>query len=194
MNGFAGAQSGERIIVDGSTGVTPLVAALAKSYEAQHAGTTIQIGKGMGTKARIEALADGKIHIAMASHGLNVREIEQRAMTVYEIGKVAVVFGVNAGVPVAALTDAQVCEIYSGELTNWKALGEPDLTIAPFARPDSEVDTEVVRDQIPCLKTMKFPDSVKVAPKTAEMAEALASTPGAFGMTTMTVVNRARVT
>ena len=191
-NGFAHAQSAERIVIDGSTGVTPLVAALAKSYEERNADTTIQMGKGMGTRARIEALADGRIHIAMASHGLDVREIEKRGMAVYEIAKVAVVFGVNAGVPVGAVTDAQVCQIYSGQITNWKTLGGPDLAIAPFARPDSEVDTEVVRDQISCLKTMQFAASVKIAPKTAEMAEALATTPGAFGMTTMTVVEQSQ--
>jgi phosphate transport system substrate-binding protein len=33
---------------------------------------------------------------------------------------------------------------------------------------------------------------VKIAPKTAEMAEALATTPGAFGMTTMTVVEQSQ--
>lgn len=191
-HGFAAAQSAERIIIDGSTGVTPLVAALAKSYQAQHVGTTIDIGKGMGTKARIEALADGRIHIAMASHGLNVREIEKQGMAVYEIAKVAVVFGVNASVPAGSLTDAQVCDIYSGRTTNWKVLGGPDLSIAPFARPDSEVDTEVVRDQIQCLKTMRFPETVRIAPKTPEMADALANTPGAFGMTTMTVVEQSQ--
>jgi phosphate transport system substrate-binding protein len=45
----------------------------------------------------------------------------------------------------------------------------------------------VVRDQILCLKAMKFAETVKTAPKTAEMAEALANTPRAIGVTTMTV-------
>ena len=189
---LAAAQNVERVIVDGSTGVTPLVAALAKSYQSQHPGAAIEIGKGMGTKARIQALSDGKIDIAMASHGLNVADIRKHGMTVHEIGKVAVVFGVNASVPVADLADNQICDIYSGKTTNWKALGGPDLAIVSIARPDSEVDTEVVREKVPCLTSMKFPESVKIAPKTAEMAQALAATPGAFGMTTMTVVEQSQ--
>ena len=187
----AHAQS-ERVVVDGSTGVTPLVAALAKTYQAQHPGSAIEIGKGMGTRARIQALAEGKIDIAMASHGLNVAEIQKQGMTVYEIGKVAVVFGVNAGVPLANLTDAQICDIYSGKITNWKELGGADLAVTAFARPDSEVDTEVVRDKVSCLKSMKFPASVQIAPKAGEMAQALASTTGAIGMTTMTVVEQSQ--
>ena len=188
----AGAGDAERIAIDGSTGVTPLVAALAKAYQSAAPGTIIDIGKGLGTKARIQALADGRIDIAMASHGLNVADIQRQGMTVHEIGKVAVVFGVNTSVPIANLTDVQVCDIYSGKTKNWKEIGGPDLAIVAVTRPDSEVDTEVVRDKVACLTAMKMPESVKVAPKAGEMAEALATTAGAIGMTTMTVVEQSR--
>src|SRR5688572_3523985 len=110
----ARAGDAQSIVIDGSTGVTPLVAALAKAYQSTMPGTMIEIGKGLGTKARIQALADGRIDIAMASHGLNVADIQRQGMAVHEIGKTAVVFGVNASVPIANLTDAQVCDIYSG--------------------------------------------------------------------------------
>lgn len=186
------AHAAETIVVDGSTGVTPLVAALAKAYQAQNPGTTIEIGKGLGTKARIQALGDGKIDVAMASHGLNVADIQRQGMVVHEIGKVAVVFGVNASVPVANLTDAQVCDVYSGKVKNWNELGGPDLAVAPLTRPDSEVDTEVVREKVACLTSMKMPDGVKVMPKTAEMAQALAATAGGIGMTTMTVIEQSQ--
>ncbi|HTE15311.1 MAG TPA: hypothetical protein VK642_09560 [Burkholderiales bacterium] len=75
------AQSAEKIVIDGSTGVTPLVAALAK------------------------ALRDGKIDMAMASHGLKVDDIKRQGMAVHEIAKVAVLFGVNASVSATDLTD-----------------------------------------------------------------------------------------
>jgi phosphate transport system substrate-binding protein len=178
------------IVIDGSTGVAPLVAALAKAYEQDNSGTQIQIGKGLGTGARIRALDEGKIDIAMASHGLDVAAIRKRGMTVHEFAKVAVVFAVNDTVPVGALTDAQVCAIYSGKAVNWRDVGGPDLAIAPLARPDSEVDTEVVRDKVACLAQMKFPDSVRLMPKAGEMAQGLAAAPGGVGMTTMTVVEQ----
>src|SRR5688572_29873006 len=104
------------IVIDGSTGVAPLVAALAKAYEQENAGAKIQIGKGLGTGARIRALDEGKIDIAMASHGLDVAAIQKQGMVVHEFAKVAVVFAVNETVPVGALTDAQVCAIYSGKI------------------------------------------------------------------------------
>lgn len=186
----AHAQSPDKISIDGSTGVAPLVAALAKAYQGQNVVASIEIGNGLGTKARIQALNDGKIDIAMASHGLNVAQIEKLGMVVHEIAKVAVVFGVNASVSMGSFTNAQICDIYAGKVTNWKELGGADLAIVPMTRPESEVDTEVVREKIPCLTKLQMPESVKVMPKTAEMAQALAVTTGAIGMTTMTVVEQ----
>ena len=181
---------GERIIIDGSTGVTPLVQALAKAYTDQNPTAVVDIGKGLGTKARIQALTDGKIDIAMASHGLDVAAIKGAGMTIQEIGKIAVVFGVNASVAVSDLSESQICDIYAGKMQNWSQLGGPGLAIVPLTRPESEVDTEVVRDKIRCLKTLQIPNHVKVMPKAPDMAKELAATPGAIGMTTTTVVEQ----
>lgn len=182
--------SAEKIVIDGSTGVMPLVSALAKVYQEQNSDVTIEIGKGLGTKARIEALREGKIQIAMASHGLNIDSIKKQGMTVREIAKVAVVFGVNANVSATDLSDQQICDIYSIVKTNWKELGASDMPIIPITRPDSEVDTEVVRHHIGCLTSLKMSNAVRVAPKSGEMAQALVATGGAIGMTTMTVVEQ----
>lgn len=184
------AHATEQIGIDGSTGVRPLVVALAKAYREQNRDVTIDIGKGLGTKARIEALREGKIHIAMASHGLNIDSIKKQGMAVREIAKVAVVFGVNANVSVTALTDRQICDIYSVATTNWVAVGSSDMPIVPLTRPDSEVDTQVVRHNIGCLTSLKMSEVIKVAPKSGDMAKALAATGGAIGMTTMTVVEQ----
>lgn len=182
----------EQILIDGSNGVRPLVAALAEAYRERQPDVTIEIGKGLGTKARLEALAAGKIGIAMASHGVVPEEIARQGMTLHEIAKVAVVFGANAGVSLADLTERQICGIYAGRITNWKELGGPDLAIVPHTRPDTEVDAEVVRARIGCLKELKMAESVKVMPDTGDMAKALASTPGAIGITTMTVVEQSQ--
>jgi phosphate transport system substrate-binding protein len=187
----AQAQS-DKITIDGSTGLTPLVEALSKAYRDQNPGTTIDIGKGLGTKARIQALDEGKIDIAMASHGLDVAGIKRQGMAIQEIGKVAVVFGVNTGVGISDLTENQICDVYSGKTINWKEVGGADVAIVTLTRPESEVDTEVVRDKIGCLKSMKITERVKVMPKAPDMAKELAAMAGAIGMTTTTVVEQSQ--
>jgi phosphate transport system substrate-binding protein len=184
------AQPTQRIVIDGSTGVMPLTSALAKAFQEHNPGTTLEIGTGLGTKARMQALDEGKIDIALASHGLDAGEIRRRGMSVHEVARTAVVFGVNSGVSIANLTEQQVCDIYSGAMANWKLLSGPDLQIAARARPDSEVDAEVVRAGIHCLKNLRFPESVKIMPRSGDMAKELAATAGAIGMTTLTVTEQ----
>jgi phosphate transport system substrate-binding protein len=183
-------QTTQRIVIDGSTGVMPLASALAKAFQERNAGTTVELGTGLGTKARIQAVDEGKIDIALASHGLDAGEIKRRGMSLHEIARTAVVFGVNSGVSVASLTDRQICDIYSGTLSNWNLLNGPDLQIAARARPDSEVDAEVVRAGIPCLKDLRLPESVKIMARSGDMAKELAATAGAIGMTTLTVTEQ----
>ena len=88
-------QATERIVIDGSTGLMPLAAALAKAFQEQNPGVVVELGKGLGTKARIQALTEAKIDIALASHGLNTIEIARQGMVAHEIARIAVVFGVN---------------------------------------------------------------------------------------------------
>ncbi len=184
------APTNEKIVIDGSTGVMPLVAVLVKAYRERNPSVVVEIGTGMGTKARLQALDEGKINIALASHGLAPEELNRRGMVAREIAKVAVVFGVNAGVPVTNVSDAQICNVYAGRTTSWKDLGGPDIAIAALTRPDSEVDAEVVREKLTCLKELKMPADVKVMKRSSDMAKELAATAGALGMTTTTIVEQ----
>jgi len=177
----------QAILVDGSTGTAPLIDALGKAF-AKKSSIAVQVGKGMGTKARFEALAGGKIDIAMASHGLNVAAITGKGMTVYRVAMTPVVFGVQATVTVGALSDAQVCSIYSGGAGNWKDVGGSDLAIVALVRPETEVDMEVVRAGIGCFKGLKLPAGLKSLARAGDMARTLAATTGAIGMTSATAV------
>ena len=182
--------SAQVLKVDGSTGAMPLIAALAKAYEGRTTGIKIEIGKGLGTKARIDALNVGSIDIAVASHGLKADDLLKQGMTVDEIAVTPVVFGVNSSVPLKSLSQAQICAIYSGGVTNWKEISGPDLAIAARTRPNGEVDAEVALDGIDCLKALKMPETVKVMPGGGDMAKELAATSGAIGMTTTTVAEQ----
>jgi phosphate transport system substrate-binding protein len=180
-----------RIVVDGSTGTAPLVEALGKAFTAR-SGIAIEIGKGLGTRARLDALAGGKIDIAMASHGVKIEEVTARGMTVHPIAKTAVVFAVQSSAKVSDVSEAQVCAIYEGAHANWKELGGGDVGVVAHIRPESEVDTEVIRDGVGCLKTMRFPAAVRVMARSGDMASALAATPGAFGVTSATVAEQSK--
>jgi phosphate transport system substrate-binding protein len=182
----------EKVVIDGSTGVMPLAAALGSAFRASEPAVAVELGTGLGTKARLKALADGKIDIALASHGIDPAEVARHGFTVHEIARLPVVFGLHAALPVTDLSHQQICDVYSGRTSNWQALGGPDLQVAARTRPESEVDTEVVRAGIECLRSLPMAEAIKVMPKGGDMARELASTPGAIGMTTMTVVQQSQ--
>ena len=144
----------------------------------------------LGTKARLQALAEGKIQIALASHGIPPEEVQKGNLHVIEVAKGAIVFAVNASVPLTNLTEAQVCEIYSGKVRSWHPLGGPDRPIAVLTRPPTEVDPEVIRAKVGCFKELKEVETATVMARGGDMAKGLADTPDAIGMTSMTVVEQ----
>lgn len=180
----------EKIVLDGSSGMLPLATALATAYQQRASDPQIETGKGLGTGARLQALAEGKIQIALASHGIKPEDIQKGNLRVIEVAKGAIVFAVNASVPLTNITEAQGCDIYSGKVRSWQALGGPDSVIGVLTRPPTEVDPEVIRAKVSCFKELKEAETVKVMARGGDMAKGLADTPYAIGMTSMTVVEQ----
>lgn len=180
----------ETIVLDGSTGMLPLARALAKAYQQKNPDPQIELGKGLGTGARLRALAEGKIHIALASHGIKADDIRKGNLKVIEVAKGAIIFAVNASVPLAKVTDSQVCDVYSGKIRDWQSLAGLNTPIAVLTRPPTEVDPEVIRAKIGCFKELKEMETVRVMARGGDMAKGLAETSYSIGMTSMTVVEQ----
>ena len=172
--------------IDGSPGVAPLVGALAESFMEANRRAPVRMGSGLGSSARVQALLDDRIDIAMASHGIDTVELRRQGITAHEIARTAVVFAVNGDVMRTDVSAPIVCDIYAGRIGNWS----DQLGIAPLMRPASEVDAEVALAAIPCLKDVTFPPSVTIVARADEMANALASRRGAFGLTSLPYVQR----
>jgi len=180
----------DQVVLDGSSGMLPLAQALAAAYQQHSSDPQVGIGKGLGTGARLQALAEGKIQIALASHGIKPEDVQKGNLRVIEVAKGAIVFAVNASVPIASITESQVCDAYSGRIRTWQPLGGPDSPITVLTRPPAEVDPEVIRAKLGCFKALKELESAKVMARGGDMAKGLAQTPHALGMTSMTVVEQ----
>ena len=180
----------EKIVLDGSTGMIPLAKALAGAYQRQYPDAQIEVGVGLGTGARLKALADGTIHLALASHGVKAEDVRAGDLKVFEVARGAIVFAVNENVPVTNATEQQVCDVYDGKIQTWRSLGGTDAAITVLTRPASEVDPEVIRAKLGCFKELKEVATAKVMPRGGDMAKALSDTPDALGMTSMTVVEQ----
>lgn len=131
----AGAQ--KNIVLDGSTTVGPIAKAFADYYkEKSGVGATIsESGSGNGVKSLINGACD----IANMSRFMKDSEfktcVEKGILPVAHVvafDGLAVV--VNPANKVSALADAQIADIYTGKITNWKQLGGDDAEIVVISR------------------------------------------------------------
>ena len=181
----------DTVSIDGSPALLPLLNALAREYRTVNPAAPVKIGVGLGSRERIDAVVQGKIDIAVASQ-IVPADLTRQGLAPHEVARVAVVFAVHNGVSVSALTEKQICDIYSGALTNWSQVGGGDLAIALRTRPPAEIDAAVVLAGVPCFKTATVATQAKVIERPEDMAADLAASAGALGMTSMAFVEQAR--
>src|SRR5881392_3995003 len=136
---LASPASADRLVIKGSDtlGAT-LVPQLAEQFKAQHPGTTFDIA-AEGSTTGIAAIIDGTAQIGMSSRRAKSSEVWQAAAkginmkpTVVAYDGIAVI--VNAGNPVKSLTKRQVEQIFTGEATDWSAVGGSGGKISVYTR------------------------------------------------------------
>ncbi|MCL2672344.1 MAG: substrate-binding domain-containing protein [Clostridiales bacterium] len=125
-------------VLDGSTATIPLAMALIREFTGcseMEAETKIRFST---TDDSYRELSNGSADLLLvyeASEQTKERWDVETTMDVYPIGLDALVFIVNENNPIDSLTTAQIRDIYSGKVTNWKEVGGADIPIEAFQRP-----------------------------------------------------------
>jgi len=115
----------DRLTLTGSSTVAPLVLEIAKRYEKQHSGVRIDVQTG-GSSRGINDTRMGLADIGLVSRALKSAEKDLTAFLIAMDGISIILHSSNS---VAALTDQQIVDIYTGKLRNWREVGGPDLQI-----------------------------------------------------------------
>lgn len=112
-----------KIVVSGSTSVTPVMEDLKEAYIALNPDVKIEIQTSDSTSGVTDTI-DGTCDIGMASRDLKGSEVESGVTaTVIATDGIAVI--VNNESPLEGLTSEQVKAIYTGEVTTWaEVIGE----------------------------------------------------------------------
>ena len=114
---YTSTQPAGKIVVGGSSSVTPVMEKLKEAYMALNPDVTVEVQQSDSTTGVNDAIA-GTSDIGMASRALKDSELEQGVVgTVIANDGIAVI--VNNESTVTGLTSEQVKGIYMGELTNW---------------------------------------------------------------------------
>ena len=109
-----------KLVVAGSSSVTPVMEKLKEAYSALNPDVTIEVQQSDSTTGVTNAL-DGICDIGMASRELKDSEIEKGASgTVIALDGIAVI--VNNENPIEELSSEQIKDIYTGNVTDWSEL------------------------------------------------------------------------
>ena len=114
---FSGSTVAGKVVVAGSSSVTPVMEKLKEAYMALNPNAEIEIQMSDSTTG-IKMVLEGNCDIGMASRELKDSETSEGATpTVIAIDGIAII--VNLNNPIAGLTAEQVRQIYVGETLNW---------------------------------------------------------------------------
>jgi phosphate transport system substrate-binding protein len=134
----SGAQA-DRLVIKGSDTLgAKLVPQLAEAFKAQHPDTTFDIA-AEGSTTGIAAIIDSTAQVGMASRRAKPAEIGAASgkgvhmkPTIVAYDGIAVI--VNSANPVKALTKKQVEQIFTGDVTDWSAVGGSAGKISVYTR------------------------------------------------------------
>ncbi|WP_147539169.1 substrate-binding domain-containing protein [Anaerotruncus rubiinfantis] len=113
---YAGDKPQGRLVIAGSSSVSPVMEKLAEAYKAVNAGAEIELQTSDST-AGMTAAIDGTCDIGMASRGL--KDTESAELVGLAIANDGIAVVVSPENPVENLTSEQIKGIFTGEIIDW---------------------------------------------------------------------------
>jgi phosphate transport system substrate-binding protein len=172
------------ITVKGSDTLVILAQKWAEVYMGQHADVKIQVSGG-GSGIGLAALQSQTTDLCDASRKAKATEIAGcikafgARPTEYKVALDGLSVYVNPENSLKELTVAQVGDIFTGKIKNWKEVGGPDAPITVYSRENSSGTYEFFKEHI--LKGKDFVASAQTMPGTAAIVQAVVKDKNSIG-------------
>ncbi|EMS81392.1 phosphate ABC transporter substrate-binding protein [Desulfotignum phosphitoxidans] len=169
--------SGE-IRISGGTAHIPVMKEAAKQIMRANPEISISIAGG-GSGVGIKQVGEGIVDIGNSGRAATDAEVEKYGLKLFKWAIDGVGAAVNPGNPVTSLTKAQLKDIYSGKITNWKDLGGKDAPITVYTRDESSGTRAVFWKK--ALDKGDIVSSANFVVSNGAMKTAIANDPNAIG-------------
>jgi phosphate transport system substrate-binding protein len=176
LDNFTG-QSG-KIDIAGGTAHIPVMTEAAKRIMTANPGIRINI-EGGGTGVGVQKAGEGLVDIGNTGRALSEDEIAKYGLVSFAFAVDGVTVVVNPANAVADLSEAQVQDIFSGKITNWKEVGGADALINLYSRDEASGTREVFWGKM--LKKGTIADSANIVASNGAMKVAVSQDAGAIG-------------
>jgi len=177
------ARENKVVQIKGSDTMVNLSQALAEEFMKRNPGTQLAV-KGGGSGIGITALIDGTTDIANASRKIKGEEVtEAQSKGINPVEYVIALDGlaiiVNPSNPVSNLTLAQLKDIYTGKIRNWKEIGGQDLPIRLLSRESNSGTYAYFKEHV--LKDEEYGSSAEFIATSKIVADTVAQDIAAIG-------------
>jgi phosphate transport system substrate-binding protein len=177
------ASAEQKIVIDGSTTVGPIAKAFAEYFMAAHPDVNITVsesGSGNGAKS----IMNGTCDVADMSRPMKETEFKAAADNgIQPVAHVVALDGlpilVHPQNPIAELTIEQIRKIYTGEITNWKEVGGPDLGIVVITRDTNSGTYETFEGMV--MDRQKITEKAEYVGSNGAIRQRVQTTPAAIG-------------
>ena len=158
----------------------PLTRRLAFAFESTGGGRAV-VHASLGSRGGVLAARDRAVHLGLVSRALTAEE-RAYGLTVTPYARVAVVLAAHPTVPEAALSRAELLDLYHGRRTRWR----DGSAVVVLLREEGDSSHEALAASMPgfraALAAARRSRLGPVLLSDAAMQEALLATPGAVGL------------
>lgn len=137
-NSNQGSEAGSTITISGSSAMLPLMEQSIEKFNEMKPGNTINAQAG-GSGTGLTQVLDGTVNIGNSDVYAKDKLTAEQAKELVDHKVIAQGFGivVNKESGITNLTKAQIKDIFSGKVKNWKEVGGKDMEILVIHRPAS---------------------------------------------------------
>lgn len=166
------------IRISGGTAHIPVMKEAAKQIMRANPEISISIAGG-GSGVGIKQVGEGIVDIGNSGRAATDAEVEQYGLKLFKWAIDGVGAAVNPDNPVTSLTKAQLKDIYSGKITDWKDLGGKEAPITVYTRDESSGTRAVFWKK--ALDKGDIVSSANFVVSNGAMKTAIANDPNAIG-------------
>ncbi len=177
------ADSMQTISTDGSTSMEKVIGFLSEAYMGEHEGIKVTYNP-TGSSAGIQAVSEGRCDIGLSSRELNNEEKESLDGTIIAIDGIGIV--VNPNNPINDLSLAQVKDIYTGAIDNWKDIGGTDAPIVCIGREAASGTRDGFEEVTDTKDKCKYNQELT---STGDVVQTVAGNPNAIGYASIASAN-----
>lgn len=179
--------SAETVVLHGATTVLNVVVGPHRAAVEKDTGHTLTV-VGNATGKGLADLVDGKADASMSSEPVEIavaaalvagKTVDPKTLQFHVIKNDEIVFVVHPSNPVSKLTWAQLSDIHTGKISNWKEVGGKDAPIVVFADALTGGTRAMIKKVV--MDGKEYGSSVKAMISVVRVAESVAKEENSIG-------------